>query len=169
MTKLRKAIYPGSFDPITNGHLDILKRATKLFDDITIAVVENPSKQPLLGVEERVNLISEATKHLPEIKVDSFSGLTVHYATRENAGVIIRGLRALSDFEKELQMAQANKNMQPIVETVFLMSCLEYAFLSSSMVKEICFLGGDIKDVVPDCVNKKLSKLREMRFPNDCK
>lgn len=164
-----RAIYPGSFDPITNGHLDILKRATKLFDDITIAVLANPSKQPLLSVDERVCLITEATSDIPNLHVDSFTGLTVHYALREKAGVIIRGLRALSDFEKELQMAQANKNMQPDVETIFLMSCLEYAFLSSSMVKEICFLGGDIKNVVPDCVNKKLSKLREMRFPNDCK
>lgn len=166
---MRTAIYPGSFDPITNGHIDILERATRLFDEVTIAVLENPSKQPLLDVETRVKLITESTKNLKNVKVDSFSGLTIVYAEKKNAKFLIRGLRALSDFEKELQMAQANKEMNDKVEAVFLMSSLKYAFLSSSMVKEICFLGGDIKTVVPDCVDKYLSILREMRFKNDCK
>lgn len=161
---MRTAIYPGSFDPISNGHLDILDRATKLFDEVTIAVLENPSKQPLLDVAKRVELITESTKDMMNVKVDSFSGLTVVYAEQNNAKFLIRGLRALSDFEKELQMAQANKEINKNIETVFLMSSLKYAFLSSSMVKEICFLGGDIRAVVPGCVDDYLSTLREMRL-----
>jgi pantetheine-phosphate adenylyltransferase len=166
---VRTAVYPGSFDPITNGHLDILSRATSLFDKIIIAVLANPAKQPLLDVKTRVKLIQESTKNMPGVEVGFFSALTVQYAVEKDASVLIRGLRALSDFERELQMSQANKNINPDIETVFLMCSLEYAFLSSSMVKEICFLGGDISDVVPECVNKHLSKLREMRLQNDYK
>jgi pantetheine-phosphate adenylyltransferase len=161
---VRIAVYPGSFDPITNGHIDILKRATRLFDKIIIAVLENPAKQPLLDVKTRVELIKDAIVGLPKVQVDHFSGLTVCYAVEKNASVLIRGLRAVSDFEKELQMSQANHNINPDIETVFLMCSLEYAFLSSSIVKEICFLGGDISDVVPSSVNAHLSKLREMRL-----
>lgn len=163
------AIYPGSFDPITNGHLDVLSRATRLFDKVIISVLKNPSKHPLLEVEKRVELIQSATANMPKVEVDSFEGLTVVYAARKQASIVIRGLRALSDFERELQMAQANKNIDPLVETVFLMCSLEFAYLSSSLVKEICFLGGDISDLVPKSVNEYFSKLREMRFTNDYK
>jgi pantetheine-phosphate adenylyltransferase len=155
------AVYPGSFDPITNGHLDILARAQTLFDKVIIAVLENPAKKPLLSTKKRLELIKTATASMSYVEVDSFKGLTVSYAVQKNASVLIRGLRALSDFEKELQMYQANKNMNPDIETVFLMCSLKYAFLSSSIVKEICFLGGDISDVVPHCVNEHFSKLRE--------
>jgi len=165
---LKIAVYPGSFDPITNGHLDILHRATSLFDKVIIAVLKNPNKQPLLPEEKRFELIKEAVKDFPGVEVDSFEGLTISYVVKKNASIIIRGLRALSDFERELQMSQANKNINPNVETIFLMCSLEYAYLSSSMVKEICFLGGDVSNVVPNCVNEYLSKLRKKRFPNGC-
>ena len=166
---LKIAVYPGSFDPITNGHIDILQRATKLFDKIIIAVLKNPNKNPLLPEDVRYELIKESVKSIPRVEVDTFEGLTIAYVQQKNASVIIRGLRALSDFEKELQMSQANKNINPDIETIFLMCCLEYAFLSSSMVKEICFLGGDVSSVVPKCVNEYLNELREKRFTNDCK
>lgn len=160
---MKIAIYPGSFDPITNGHLDILERATLLFDKIIISVLKNPNKETLFDVEKRVELIQKATINMPNIEVDSFEGLTVAYAKQKGANVLIRGLRAVSDFEGELQMAHANKNMSSDIETVFLMCSLKYAFLSSSLAKEIFFLGGDISDVVPNCVYNHLSKLREKR------
>lgn len=166
---LRIAVYPGSFDPITNGHLDILQRSLGLFDKVIIAVVVNPVKHPLLSLEKRLELIQTATADIPNVEVGSFDGLTVTYAVKKNASVLIRGLRAISDFEKELQMAQANKNINPNIETIFLMSSLVYAYLSSSLVKEICFLGGDISELVPNCVSKYLSELREMRLQNDGK
>lgn len=166
---MRIAVYPGSFDPITNGHLDILNRSLLLFDKVIVGVLINPAKSPLLRAEDRVRLISESLKSLPEVEVFSFHGLTVNFAEQKQAKMLIRGLRAISDFEKELQMAQANKNIKPNIETVFLMSSLEYAYLSSSMVKEICFLGGDISDLVPAGVNEYLSNLREKRFQYDGK
>lgn len=166
---MRIAIYPGSFDPITNGHLDILNRATHLFDKVIIAVLSNPIKNCFFGVEERLELIKATTAEMPKVEVDSFDGLTVVYAVKQNASILIRGLRALSDFEHELQMAQANKSINPNIETIFLMCSLEYAYLSSSLVREISFLGGDISDVVPKCVNEYISKLREKRFTNDYK
>lgn len=155
---LTTAIYPGSFDPITNGHIDILKRASKLFDNVIIAVLENPTKTPFFSVTERISLIKETVSELKNVQVDSFKGLTVDYARQKNAKVLIRGLRAVSDFEYEMQMAQMNKNLFPNLETIFLVPSVENSFLSSSLVKEVSILGGDVSQIVPDSVNKKLIK-----------
>ena len=143
------AIYPGSFDPITLGHLDIIERSGKLFEQVIVAVLCNPSKQPLFSVAKRVEQIRECTQHLSNIEVDSFTGLTVEYAKLRSAGVLLRGLRVLSDFEKELQMAHTNKTLQSGIETVFLATSKDYSFLSSSMVKEIAQFGGSITQFVP--------------------
>lgn len=157
-TNLTIAIYPGSFDPITNGHIDILKRASKLFDNVIIAVLENPSKKPFFPASERIKLIKESISELSNVQVDSFKGLTVDYAKQKNAKVLIRGLRAVSDFEYEMQMAQMNKNLYPDLETIFLVPSVENSFLSSSLVKEVSILGGDISQIVPSAVNNHLMK-----------
>jgi pantetheine-phosphate adenylyltransferase len=146
------AIYPGSFDPITFGHLDVIERGAKLFDKVIVAVLSNPSKQPLFKVEQRIEQIAHCTKHLTNVEVDSFIGLTVDYAKLRQAGVLLRGLRVLSDFEKELQMAHTNKTLQDEIETVFLATAKEYSFLSSSVVKEIARFGGAIEHLVPESV-----------------
>jgi pantetheine-phosphate adenylyltransferase len=146
------AIYPGSFDPITFGHLDVIERGAKLFDKVIVAVLSNPSKQPLFKVEQRIEQIAHCTKHLTNVEVDSFIGLTVDYAKLRQAGVLLRGLRVLSDFEKELQMAHTNKTLQDEIETVFLATTKEYSFLSSSVVKEIARFGGAIEHLVPESV-----------------
>ncbi|MBI2812076.1 MAG: pantetheine-phosphate adenylyltransferase [Candidatus Melainabacteria bacterium] len=153
-----KAIYPGSFDPMTKGHLDIIQRASKLFDEVIMAVVGNPGKSPLLPVEKRKELLSAALKDLNGVTVDSFQGLTVDYAKQNNVTILIRGLRAISDFEAELGMAQANKELFPELETIFLMSKAEYSFISSSTVKEIARLGGDVSKFVPAAVNDYLKQ-----------
>jgi pantetheine-phosphate adenylyltransferase len=150
------AIYPGSFDPITFGHLDIIERGAKLFERVIVAVLSNPSKQPLFEVETRLELIRECTRHLSNVEIDSFIGLTVEYAKLRNAGVLLRGLRVLSDFEKELQMAHTNQTLWDGIETVFLATTKEYSFLSSSVVKEIAKFGGSIDHLVPDNVVKKI-------------
>lgn len=150
------AIYPGSFDPITNGHIDILKRASKLFDNVIIAVLENPAKTPFFSVAERIAMIKETTSVLKNVQVDSFKGLTVDYAKQKNAKVLIRGLRAVSDFEYEMQMAQMNKSLYLDLETIFLVPSVENSFLSSSLVKEVAMLRGDVSQIVPDSVNKLL-------------
>lgn len=142
------AIYPGSFDPITLGHIDIIERGAKLFDKVIVAVLCNPSKKPLFSVEKRITQITECTNHIDNIEVDSFVGLTVDYAKLHNAGVLLRGLRVLSDFEKELQMAHTNKTLNQEIETVFLATTKEYSFLSSSIVKEIAQFGGAIDHLV---------------------
>jgi pantetheine-phosphate adenylyltransferase len=142
------AIYPGSFDPITLGHIDIIERGAKLFERVIVAVLSNPSKQPLFTVEKRIEQITQCTKHINNVKVDSFVGLTVDYAKLHNAGVLLRGLRVLSDFEKELQMAHTNKTLNQEIETVFLATTKEYGFLSSSIVKEIAQFGGAIGHLV---------------------
>ena len=144
------AIYPGSFDPITFGHLDIIDRGAKLFESVIVAVLSNPSKQPLFSVEQRIAQIRHCTRHLPNVKVDSFSGLTVDYAKLREAKVLLRGLRVLSDFEKELQMAHTNSTLWDEIETVFLATAKEYSFLSSSVVKEIAQFGGAIDHLVPE-------------------
>jgi len=146
------AIYPGSFDPITLGHLDIIERGCKLFERVIVAVLRNPSKSPLFTVEERVEQIRKCTVDLPNVAVDSFAGLTVEYARLSNATVLLRGLRVLSDFEKELQMAHTNETLWDEIETVFLATSNEYSFLSSSVVKEVARFGGSVDHLVPRAV-----------------
>ncbi|MBE9048081.1 pantetheine-phosphate adenylyltransferase [Pleurocapsales cyanobacterium LEGE 10410] len=146
------AIYPGSFDPITLGHIDIIERGARLFEKVIVAVLSNPSKRPLFTVEKRIEQITACTQHIANVEVDSFIGLTVDYAQLHNAGVLLRGLRVLSDFEKELQMAHTNKTLNWEIETVFLATNKEYSFLSSSVVKEIAQFGGAIKHLVSNNV-----------------
>lgn len=150
---MRAAIYPGSFDPVTYGHLDIIKRASSIFDELTVSVLNNNTKTPLFSVEERVRMLEEATKDLPNVTVDSFSGLLIDYADKKGVHVAIRGLRAITDFEYELQIAQTNRKFSDgNLDTVFLTTSLEYAYLSSSTVKEIASFNGDISKCVPDFV-----------------
>ncbi|ACK70424.1 pantetheine-phosphate adenylyltransferase [Gloeothece citriformis PCC 7424] len=151
------AIYPGSFDPITLGHLDIIERGGQLFDLVIVTVLRNPNKQPLFSVEKRVEQIRECTQHLSNVEVDSFTGLTVEYAKLRNAKVLLRGLRVLSDFEKELQMAHTNVTLWDGIETVFLATAKEYSFLSSSIVKEIAKFGGSISHLVPKNVAQDIT------------
>lgn len=150
----RLAIYPGSFDPPTMGHLDVIERATGLFDKLIVAVGVNPGKTPLLNTEERMEALRRATAHIPNIEVDSFDGLLVHYAQRRNALAIVRGLRATADFEYEFQMAMLNRRLAGEIETVFLMTKWEHSYLSSSMVREVALLNGEIQGLVPDPVKE---------------
>ena len=150
------AIYPGSFDPITLGHLDIIERGGKLFERVIVAVLSNPDKQPLFPVEQRLAQIRHCTQHLPNVEVDSFEGLTVDYAKLRDAHILLRGLRVLSDFEKELQMAHTNQTLWDGIETVFLATAKEYSFLSSSIVKEIAKFGGTVEHLVPDRVARDI-------------
>ncbi|MBD5469849.1 MAG: pantetheine-phosphate adenylyltransferase [Lachnospiraceae bacterium] len=152
---MNDAIYPGSFDPMTLGHFDVIKRASKMFDSLTVSVLDNKAKNALFSVEERVNILREATKDLPNVTVDSFSGLLVDYAREKNIHISVRGLRAITDFEYELQIAQTNRLLSKgMLDTVFLTTSLEYAYLSSSGVKEMASFGGDISPCVPDFVAK---------------
>ena len=151
------AIYPGSFDPITKGHIDVLKKAAKLFDKVIIAVSINPGKSPMFSLEERVELIRQSVSNLSNVEVDSFSGLTAQYAKQKGACAIIRGLRAVSDFEYEMQMAQMNNSLYDEIETVFLVPKSKYNFISSSIVKEVSRLGGDINKFVTAPVGKSLT------------
>ncbi len=151
-----RVVYPGSFDPVTNGHLNIIKRASQIFDEIIVAVFQNPQKEPLFTMEERVNLLEKTTRDFPGVSVDFFTGLTMDYVQSKGAMAIIRGLRAVSDFEGEFQMASMNKKINDKVETIFFMTDTKFAFLSSSVVKEVAQFGGDVKCVLPDCVYKKL-------------
>jgi pantetheine-phosphate adenylyltransferase len=143
------AIYPGSFDPITLGHLDIIQRGSRLFDQVVVAVLRNPNKSPLFTVQQRLEQIRVCTSHLPNVEVDGFDGLTVNYAQMRGASALLRGLRAISDFEVELQMAHTNKTLSTQIETVFLATSNEYSFLSSSVVKEIARFGGSVDHLVP--------------------
>lgn len=152
------AIYPGSFDPITLGHLDIITRSSKLYERVIVVVSRNPSKDPLFTVEERIAQIQKTTQHLANVEVDGFNGLTVTYARTRQAKVLLRGLRVLSDFEKELQMAHTNKTLSDDIETVFLATSTEYGFLSSSLVKEIAKFGGPIGHFVPKHVAIDIEK-----------
>ncbi|SNR90573.1 Phosphopantetheine adenylyltransferase [Anaerovirgula multivorans] len=155
---MKIGIYPGSFDPITNGHLDIIERASKLCDKVIVAVLQNPSKNPLFTLEERVYLIEEAVKPFKNITVDCFSGLLIDYAKKNDAKVIIKGLRAVSDFEYEFQMALMNRKLAPDVETIFLMTSSENSYLSSSLVKEVAKFGGCIEGLVPASTKKEIFK-----------
>lgn len=154
---MKRAVYPGSFDPVTNGHLDIIERAAVLFDEVIVAVARNQAKTAMFSVAERLEMLREVTRTLVNVKVDAFAGLTVHYATAHGAQVIIRGLRVLSDFENEMMMALMNRNQEPAIDTVFLMTSKDNAFLSSSAVKELASLGGDISALVPPEVAVRLA------------
>lgn len=154
---MKRAVYPGSFDPMTYGHLDIINRAAEIFDVLIVSVLNNNQKTPLFSVEERVKILREATKHLPNVQVDSFSGLLTNYAAANDLHVAVRGLRAITDFEYELQLAQTNRMLSGgQLDTVFLTTSLEYAYLSSSSVKEIASFGGDISKAVPEFVGKMM-------------
>lgn len=162
---MKIAIYPGSFDPVTKGHLDIIERSAKMVDVLVVAILNNNSKSPLFSVEERANMLVEVTKHIKNVKVDSFSGLLVDYARKCNASIIIRGLRAVTDFEYELQMSQTNRIMDSDVDTIFLTTSLEYAYLSSSTVKEVAFCGGNVDKFVPEYVTGKIKeKVQEIKI-----
>ena len=154
---MKSAIYPGSFDPVTYGHLDVIQRAANIFDELTVSVLHNVGKTALFSVEERVKMLEEATKDLPNVTIDSFSGLLIDYAARKDIHVAIRGLRAITDFEYELQIAQTNRKFSSgKLDTVFLTTSLEYAYLSSSTVKEIASFNGDISECVPDFVARRI-------------
>jgi pantetheine-phosphate adenylyltransferase len=152
------AVCPGSFDPITNGHLDIIQRGAKIFDELYVGVLHNSAKKSLFTVEERVQIIEEATAHIPNVKVDSFQGLLVDYAKEKNANAVIRGLRAVSDFEYEMQITSMNRLLNDQIETFFIMTNNQYSFLSSSIVKEVAKYGGDISELVPKCVQERLTR-----------
>lgn len=155
---MRIAICPGSFDPVTNGHVDVFERASKLFDVLIVAVFHNPNKKPLLDMKERVELLTIATQHIPNVRIDCFSGLLNEYARQQNSNIIVRGLRALSDFEYEFQRALLIKKIDPIIETVFIMASSEYSFISSSGIKELANFGGPITGLVPVCVEERIGK-----------
>lgn len=156
---MNRALYPGSFDPMTLGHLDIIKRASLMFDELIVAVLDNSQKTPLFSAAERVKILEEATKDMPNVKVDSFSGLTVDYCIKNNLHIMVRGLRAITDFEYELQIAQTNRKLSDNrVDTVFLTTDLQYSYLSSSTVKEIAMYGGAISHSVPDFVERALKE-----------
>jgi len=155
---LKTAVYPGTFDPITNGHIDIIERALNIFDKVIIAISVDSTKNPFFTVEERIKMISESVKDIQRIEIDSFSGLLVDYAKKTNAIAVIRGLRAVSDFEYEFQMALMNRRLNENIETVFLMPNEKFTFLNSSIVREVVSLGGDISDFVPENVKNELKK-----------
>jgi pantetheine-phosphate adenylyltransferase len=157
-------VYPGSFDPVTNGHLDIIERASKIFDKLIVAVLVNPNKTPVFDIEERVELLKETTEHLPNVEVKAFKGLLIDFMKQENAKVIVKGLRAVSDFEYEFQMALLNKKLEPSIETIFMMTNSKYSYLSSSMVKEVARFGGCIEDLVPEKIAKKVMKKLNKKY-----
>lgn len=150
------AIYPGSFDPPTNGHLDLIERGSKIFDELIVAILRNPDKDPLFGLNERRNMLEELTQEFKNVRVDTFDGLTVDYAAKVHASAVLRGIRALSDYEYELQMALMNRKLAPHLETVFMMPAEQYSYLSSRLVREVGRLGGSIKDLVPEPVEQRL-------------
>ena len=157
-----RAIYPGSFDPVTYGHIDIMRRSCKIVDELIVGVLSNKAKIPLFSVEERVKILTKATKDIPNVEVKAFEGLSVNFARENHAQVIVRGLRAVTDFEYELQMAQTNRVLAPDVDTVFLTTSLEYAYLSSTIMKEVANFGGNLSKFAPreitDAVEEKLKK-----------
>jgi len=152
----RLAIYPGSFDPLTNGHVDIIQRGLRLFDRIVVAILVNVEKAPLFSMEERVEIVREVFRNDPNVEVDTFQGLLVDYARKRQADVIVRGLRAVSDFETEFQMALMNRRLSPAIETVFMMPAEQYTYISSRLIKEVFSLGGRVSGLVPDIVETRL-------------
>ncbi|MGE5204785.1 MAG: pantetheine-phosphate adenylyltransferase [Chlamydiota bacterium] len=150
------AIYPGSFDPLTNGHLDLIERGAKIFDELIVAILHNPEKEPLFSLEERMEMIRAMTRERDNVRVDSFDGLMVDYALKVGATAVLRGIRAISDYEYELQMALMNRKMEPRLETVFMMPAETYSYLSSRLVREVATLGGSVRGLVPELVEKKL-------------
>lgn len=161
--KEKIAVVPGSFDPVTKGHLDIIQRAADVFDVVYVAVLNNSSKQPLFTIEERTALIKEVTKDLPNIQIETSSGLLIDYAREKNAKAIVRGLRAISDFEYEMQITSMNRVLDENIETFFIMTKNQYSFLSSSIVKEVAKYGGDVSELVPTCVEQALKQ----KFQNE--
>ncbi len=159
---MRRAIYPGSFDPVTNGHLDIIERGCKLFDEVIIGILVNPEKQPFFTVDERREMLAEVVKDISHghctLRVDSFSGLLVNYAVAQEANVIVRGIRAISDYEYELQMALMNRRLAPSVETVFMMPAETYSYVSSRLVKEVFQLGGTVTGLVPPLIEQRMKE-----------
>ena len=159
---MRRAIYPGSFDPVTHGHLDIIERGCKLFDEIIIGILVNPEKQPFFSVEERQEMLNEVVHDITQggckVRVDSFSGLLVNYAVAQQADVIVRGIRAISDYEYELQMALMNRRLEPGIETVFMMPAETYSYVSSRLVKEVFHLGGPVAGLVPPFIEKRMKE-----------
>ena len=158
---MRTAVYPGSFDPITNGHLDIIRRGTRLFDRVIVAILENEEKAPLFPLDERIEMISEVTSDLPSVEIQSFSGLLVNFVRKVDATAVVRGIRAVSDFEYEFQMALMNRELAPDAETIFMMPAVEYSYVSSRLIKEVFRLGGEIDRLVPPLVLQRLAD----RFP----
>ena len=161
-----RAIYPGSFDPVTYGHIDIMRRSCKIVDELIVGVLSNKAKIPLFYVEERVKMLKEVTKDLDNIRIVPFDGLLVEFASRMNAGLVIRGLRAITDFEYELQMSQTNQKLDPNIETMFLTTSIEYSYLSSTTVREIAAFGGDLTQFVPEAVALELEK--KMNTKGEC-
>lgn len=155
---MKTAIYPGSFDPVTYGHLDIIERSSKLFDRLVVGVLVNVQKVPMFSLEERVEMIKKETAHLPNVEVQGFSGLTVDFARENGAGFMVRGLRAVTDFEYELQLSHTNRELAPDVDTVFLTTGLKYGYISSSVTKEIALFGGDITKFVPPAVEERIKE-----------
>ncbi|MCS6874125.1 MAG: pantetheine-phosphate adenylyltransferase [Pyrinomonadaceae bacterium] len=160
--KIKRAVFPGSFDPLTNGHLDIIKRSIPVFDEVIVAVLNNPDKKPMFTVEERCSMISLVLKQIEtedcKLSVDSFSGLTVDFARKVKATAIVRGIRAISDYEYELRMALMNRKLAPEIETVFLMAAVEFSYISSNLVKQIFSLGGSIDSLVPPLIETKMKE-----------
>ncbi len=154
----RNAIYPGSFDPVTCGHIDLIKRAADVFDEVIIAIAQNTQKETLFSIQERVEMVEESTADIDNIHVQSFEGLIIDFAQRKNINVLIRGVRMVSDFEYELQMALTNRRLNETIETVFLMPSEGYSFLSSTLIKEVVSLGGDVTSFVPENVARKLKE-----------
>ncbi len=152
------AIYPGSFDPPTNGHLDLIERGSKIFDELVVAILRNAEKTPLFSLGERRRMLEELTDDFRNVRVDTFDGLTVEYAAKVKAGAVLRGIRALSDYEYELQMALMNRKLRPNLETVFMMPAEQYSYLSSRLVREVARLGGDISGLVPELVEQRLKE-----------